>query len=103
VTVNGDVPKVGDPMKERDVKAHMLRRVAALGGFARKVRWEGRRDAPDWRIAVPGTEPFWVELKRPGERPTLTQLLEHDEMRAHGEIVLVFDSTDSVDAVLGSG
>ena len=104
-------------IRERDIKAYLLARIKALGGEARKVRWEGRRGAPDWRVmaggawrlAVPnedGLKRFrtavlcWAELKAPGEKCEPHQLREHTRMRKHGETVYVFDSFQSIDEVL---
>lgn len=85
--------------RERDVKGYLLARVKALGGEARKVRWEGRANAPDWRVMLADRR-FWAELKAPGERPTPMQVREHNRMRRLGEIVHVLDSAAAVDEVL---
>ena len=96
-------------IRERDIKAYLLARVKALDGEARKVRWEGRRGAPDWRVMAPrrwlANIPymqtcFWAELKAPGEKCEPHQLREHARMRKFGEVVYVFDSFQSVDEVL---
>lgn len=73
-------------MAERDLKKYLLKRVKELGGIARKVRWEGRNSAPDWRVMLPDC-PFWLELKNIGEVPTPMQYREMRKMREHGEIV----------------
>lgn len=85
--------------RERDVKDYLLARVRELGGEARKVRWEGRANAPDWRVMLADRR-FWVELKAPGERPTVMQVREHNRMRRLGEVVHVLDSPAAVDEVL---
>lgn len=85
-------------IRERDVLAYLKKRVSALGGELRKVKWEGRRGAPDKRVML--DPPFWVELKRPGEKPEAHQLREHIRMREHGEIVAVLDSFEAIDYYL---
>lgn len=91
-------------LRERDIKKYLLARVKALGGEARKVRWEGRSGAPDWRVMLCPLfirpRCFWAELKAPGEKPTAAQFREHTRMRRHGETVYVFDSFESIDEVL---
>lgn len=82
--------------RERDVKKALLAAVDAAGGLARKVKWEGRSNAPDWRVLLPGRRPVWVELKAPGETPTTGQLREHERMRRFGEEVYVIDSIEMV-------
>lgn len=108
---------------EAKVEAHFVKRVRELGGIVRKVRWIGRRDAPDRRAMFPHGEifaidapaslrkrwwpaggrlqNFYAELKRPGEKARPSQLREHELMRAHGEHVVVLDSFEAVDKYLG--
>lgn len=94
------------PIRERDVVAYFKKRVKELGGEVRKVRWEGRRGAPDNRVMLPRTSlrgggPLWVEFKAPGLLPEPHQLREHTRMRRLGERVEVVDSYPVADLVLG--
>lgn len=87
-------------MRERDIEAHLVKRGKELGGEIRKVKWIGRRGAPDrvllmdadqWAANVLGTTDFagmsfteraafarrmlakyivWPELKAPGKLAT---------------------------------
>lgn len=86
-------------MRERDVTRYLLKRVAELGGQARKVSWEGRSNAPDWRVMLPHKR-FWVELKAPGKLPTAAQVREHNAMRRMGELVYVADSPEAIEEIL---
>ena len=86
-------------MDERTVERYLVRRVKHLGGEIRKVKWIGRRHAPDRRVMLPEFC-FWAEVKRPGERPTDNQAREHKRMRRAGERVIVIDSIAQVDEVL---
>ena len=88
-------------MLERDVEKYLVRRVKMLGGEVRKVKWIGRRGAPDRLVMLPNVS-FWAELKRPGERPRPEQMREHDRMREAGNIVLVLDTPTQIDFYLGS-
>lgn len=83
-------------MRERNVEAHLIKRVKELGGECRKVEWIGRHGAPDRFVMLPGGC-CWVELKAPGQKAKPHQLREHDRMRAKGQIVLVLDSVEGVD------
>lgn len=87
-------------MRERDVEAYAKKRVKAMGGEIRKVKWVGRRDAPDRFIMLPGRSPIWVEFKAPGQRPRGSQLREHARMRAFGVSVYVVDSLSAVEKML---
>ena len=42
-------------LRERDIEAHLVKRVKALGGEVRKVQWIGRRGAPD-RLVMLGLD-----------------------------------------------
>lgn len=109
-------------MRERNVEQHLVARVKALGGEVRKVKWIGRRGAPDrlvllspeagHRIAVLnnafGREPrnysrqhIMVELKRPGLDAEDYQAREHERLRAAGFAVLVLDTIEKIDEVFG--
>jgi len=86
-------------MLERDIEAYLVRGAHAKGGEVRKVKWLGRRGAPDRLIMLPGRT-VWVELKAPGQKCRPHQLREHERMRRMGQRVLVVDSLDSVDELL---
>jgi hypothetical protein len=103
-------------MRERDIEAYLVKRVKALGGEVRKVKWIGRRGAPDRLVMLPevrrgqsvhlamwseqafGT--IWVELKATGVEPESHQLREHARMEKMGQRVVVIDSIEGVDRLL---
>ena len=96
-------------MRERDIEDHLVKRVKAMGGEVRKVKWIGRIGAPDRLVMLPDWEPspgnlftrtLWVELKAPGEKARPSQVREHERMRAMGQHVVVVDSIEGVDALL---
>jgi hypothetical protein len=84
---------------ERLVEDYFNRRVKDHGGEVRKVRWIGRAGAPDRLALLPGAA-WWVELKRPGEKPTDAQLREHSRLIAAGSRVVWLDSKPAVDVWL---
>lgn len=97
-------------MRERDIEAHLVRRVKDLGGEVRKVQWIGRRGAPDRLVMLPRWlgpahinhigQTVWVELKAPGVPAEPHQLREHDRMRKMGQRVIVIDSIEGVEELL---
>lgn len=106
-------------MRESDIEEYLVKRVKALGGEIRKVKWIGRRGAPDRLVMLPAEvctvrghagstrqhvlrpeRTIWVELKAPGEKPKPHQALEHERMRRMGQRVEVVDSFERVDEVL---
>lgn len=97
-------------MRERDIEDYLVKRVNAMGGEVRKVRWIGRRGAPDRLVMLPFKESLytgrlkttvWVELKAPGVEPEPHQLREHERMRKMGQRVEVIDSLAGVEELLG--
>lgn len=69
--------------------------------FIRKVRWIGRRSAPD-RLFVKKGRHVWVEFKRPGvKRPRPGQGREIARMRKAGMEVYVIDNLDDAYALFG--
>ena len=90
------------PVRESDVENYLIREVHRLGGAIRKVKWIGRRGAPDRRVMLPwGCT--WVELKRPGEVLQPHQKREHKRMRKYGEVVVTLDSFNAIDRWLAAG
>jgi len=106
-------PKV---IRERDIERYLVKTAKALGGEVRKVKWIGRRGAPDRVVMLPAytakitneifmsmtrlsvlPQTIWIELKAPGKKPTIGQLREHARMRAMGQRVEVVDSMAGVD------
>ena len=89
---------MNEHIRERDVEKYLVKQARAHGGECRKVQWIGRRNAPDRVLFMPNVT-LWIELKKPGERATPTQIAEHRAMRAMGQSVFVVDSHEGVDAL----
>lgn len=87
-------------MRESEVEAYLVERIKELGGEVRKVKWIGRRAAPDRVVMLPyPPHTTWVELKATGKTPEEHQIREHKRMRAMGQRVLVLDSPAAIDEV----
>ncbi len=85
-------------MLERTIEAYLVKRTKAAGGEVRKVKWIGRRGAPDRLVMTPNWS-VWVELKQSGKKAEPHQEREHARMAAMGHRVLVIDSISGVDAM----
>lgn len=103
-------------MLESKIEEHLKARVKQYGGEIRKVKWPGRRGAPDRLVMLPAMAarmredqtgfPIYmpeqpnrvalVELKKPGQKPEAHQEREHKRLRAYFEVV-VLDSTEAID------
>lgn len=84
-------------MLERDVEDYFVEQVEAHGGIHRKLRWIGRRAAPDRFVKFLGAAPVLVELKKPDKEPRDDQKREHARLRAVGCDVRVIDTRQAVD------
>lgn len=85
---------------EADVENHLVAEVRKAGGEVRKMRWIGRRNAPD-RFVMHQNLPggcCLIELKAPKKTPNPGQVAEHRLLRNHGVLVLVLDTIEKVDA-----
>lgn len=83
-------------MRESAVVKHLKKVVREMRGTTRKVKWEGRKHAPDLLILLPLTS-CWVETKATGEKARAGQLREHARLRASGMKVFVLDSVEAID------
>jgi len=63
------------------------------GWWYRKLKWIGRRGAPD-RLFVRKGVVIFVEFKAYGKEPTIQQSREHKRMRDQGLRVEVIDNID---------
>lgn len=99
--------------EEAKIEKYLVKRVKTLGGEVRKVKWIGRRGAPDRLVMLPhvmcpcgcgatrtNATAIWVELKAPGKVPEPHQAREHERMRKMGQRVEVIDSMEGVDELL---
>lgn len=84
---------------EGKIQSHLRKRVKAVGGFCRKVAWEGRAGAPDLIIIINGKIVF-VEVKRPGGKPKPHQVREHERMARRGADVRVIDNIHDADLLV---
>lgn len=103
-------------MRESVIEKHLVDAVKALGGEVRKVKWIGRRGAPDRLVMLPKEAyvddahcTIWVELKRTGGKAKFpsnaherAQHREHERMRAMGQRVEIIDSIEGIAELLGT-
>lgn len=87
-------------MRESEIEAALDAAVRAAGGQTRKIKWIGRRHAPDRLVLLNGAH--FVEVKRPGEKPREGQARELETLRRHGVRACWIDTTEKVDAFIES-
>ena len=88
-------------MREKEVEAHLVKRVKELGGIPYKFVSPQRIGVPDRICVLPGGQITFVELKAPGQKPRPEQAREHQRLRDLGCLVLVLDTKELVDLHFG--
>jgi hypothetical protein len=84
---------------EASLEQYLIHRVKKLGGFTRKVSYQGRRGAPD-RWCFLGGGLLILELKSTGMKPRPYQLAEMNLLTAAGMDVHWCDTKEKIDDAL---
>lgn len=87
-------------MRERNIETYLRDQVRKAGGAAMKWISPGNNGVPDRIVFLPGGRVVFVELKAPGRKPTQLQKVQHERLRALGQLVAVIDSREKVDSLL---
>lgn len=88
-------------VSEKMIEAYLVKRVKELGGVCLKYSNPGMVGYPDRVVLLPHGVSVWVELKSRGRKPSKTQTLRMEQLRALGCNVTVVDSREGVDNLLG--
>jgi hypothetical protein len=86
--------------KENKVEAYLQKRVTELGGFTRKVTYQGRAGAPDQWCFFPGGRLLIVECKAEDGTLDALQAQEILKLRAQGFEAHVAHTKDEVDIIV---
>lgn len=87
-------------MREARVEQRLVDGVNAAGGEVRKLKWLGRRGAPDRLVLWIQHGVHFVELKAPGKKPEPHQAREHKRLRDLAQTVFVLDTIEKVNSYL---
>lgn len=87
-------------MLEKQVEQYLVKKIKALGGVPYKFTSPAHRSVPDRLILMPDGKSYFVELKRPGGKPTAGQQAEHERIKSLGHAVFVLDCPAAVDRFL---
>lgn len=79
-------------MRESAIESPTVKTAKLDGWIVRKVKWIGRRGAPDRYFTKWGYTPRFIEFKAPGKPLKPHQKREIKKLRAAGTIVYVVDS-----------
>ncbi len=88
-------------MREKNIEGYLRDKVKAAGGMAYKFVSPGNAGVPDRIVLLPGGKVVFVELKAPGKKSTPLQEAQQRRIRALGFMVMVVDTRQGVDELLG--
>lgn len=84
---------------ESDLQSDIIDYAHVRGWFCQKVAFVGRRGCMDV-LAIRHGRHVFIEVKKPGEEPTLQQSKVAREMRSAGADVYAVDSIEQARAIL---
>lgn len=87
---------------ERDLERYFSAQCKKQGLMTLKLHVRFSRGWPDRVVLFPNGKLIWVELKRPGGKPTPLQTKTIDQMREYGQAVHIIDSKEGIDRVLAT-
>ena len=88
-------------VREVEIENYLVKQVKYLEGLAIKLSSNYENGMPDRMVLFPGKLVWFVELKKPGEKPRALQRWMHKQLEQFGHEVLVFDNKDDIDKWLG--
>lgn len=83
-------------MIESTIEAYFVRKMTAARALVYKFSSPGNAGVPD-RVVIHEGNVFFVELKRPGEKPRALQSAVARRIRDHGGLVICINSKQQVD------
>lgn len=86
-------------MLEKTIEQRLVAKARQAGGLAVKWTSPGFAGVPDRIVFLPGGKIILVELKAPGQKPTVLQDRVHGILRDLGVDVRVIDSKEQVDGI----
>lgn len=87
-------------MTEHEIEQYLVDEVGAYGGWCLKYTSSIERGLPDRLCMFPSGKSVWVELKRPGKKPTPIQHLQLTRLKQYNQTAIVIDSKRKVDTLI---
>lgn len=94
--------KIKQSISEKQIETYLCKKIKALGGEAYKFVSPARRAVPDRLCIIPSGVSIFVEVKRPGQRPTQLQLHELDKLVSYGQLACFVSSYADVDGLVST-
>ena len=87
-------------VREKTIEQKLFTAVRDRGGIALKLASPGFTGLPDRLVLLPGGHVGFVEVKAPGKKPRVLQLMRLEFLSRLGFRVYVLDDPDQIDAVI---
>lgn len=84
-------------MLERELEKKLRDKIKQSGGRAYKFVSPGNSGVPDRIIVMPGAKIYFVEMKRPGEKPRKLQERQIEFLKKLGFEVLVISTEEELE------
>ena len=89
-------------MKEKQIEAHLVKKIKDAGGIAYKFVSPAHRGVADRIVVLPGGGVIFVELKAAGGVLSPLQKVFADDMARLGQNYIVLKSKEEVDAFVAT-
>lgn len=83
-------------MKEQQIQAKRIKELEAEGYYVIKLISTNRNGIPDLIAIPPNSDVLFVEVKRPGQKPSKLQQYRHKELKSYGIKVEVYNGKEDV-------
>ena len=87
-------------MREKTIEQKLFHAVREEGGLALKLSGNAMAGMPDRLLLLPGGRIAFAEVKAPGKKPRVLQLLRMDFLRRLGFTVFVLDDPAKIPVLL---
>ena len=87
-------------MREKRIEQQLFRAVRERGGIALKLVSPSYAGLPDRLVLLPGGHMAFVEVKAPGRKPRVLQLMRLDLLSCLGFRVYVLDAAERIGEML---
>ena len=87
-------------MREKTIERKLFTAVREAGGIALKLASPAYAGLPDRLVLLPGGHAAFVEVKAPGQKPRVLQVIRMEFLSRLGYRVYVLDSVERIGEIL---
>lgn len=91
---------IGKNLSEKDLERKLVKKVEEIKGIAYKFSSPNRRHVPDRLCVFPGGHVIFIEIKKPGAKPSPAQSREMIRIHTLGFLVTFINCEEDIDYVI---